>query len=100
MRGGDKYLKPITFTAEKATNQVIIKGNYEDYITAKEIIDKLDIAQPQIAIEVLILELSLNDNKTLGTQLRSKETGCADNLLGKILNSKHQGYLAKELFKI
>jgi len=91
VRGGDKYLKPITFTPELETNQLVIKGGYEDYIAAKEIIDKLDIAQPQIAIEVLILDLTLNDTKALGTQLRSKETGCADGLLGKNIKFQTSG---------
>lgn len=91
VRGGDKYLKPITFTPEEETNQLIIKGSYEDYMAAKEIIDKLDVAQPQIAIEVLILELSLDNTKSLGTQLRSKESGCGDNLLGKNIKFQTSG---------
>lgn len=95
VRGGDKYLKPITFTPEKETNQLIIKGNYEDYMAAKEIIDKLDIAQPQIAIEVLILDLSLNNIKSLGAQIRSKETGCADNLLGKNIKFQTSGLFGR-----
>lgn len=91
VRGGDKYLKPITFTPERETNQLVIKGNYEDYMAAKDIIDKLDVAQPQIAIEVLILELQLDNTKTIGAQLRSKETGCADNLLGKNVKFQTSG---------
>ena len=90
VRGGDKYLKPITFTPEKETNQLIIKGSYEDYMAAKDIIDKLDVAQPQIAIEVLILELTLDDTKSLGAQLRSKES-CGGNLLGKNINYQTSG---------
>lgn len=95
VRGGDKYLKPISFTPEKETNQLIIKGSYEDYMAAKEIIDRLDVAQPQIAIEVLILELTLNNTKSIGTQLRSKETGCADNLLGKNIKFQTSGLFGK-----
>lgn len=91
VRGGDKYLKPITFTPEEETNQLIIKGSYEDYMAAVAVIDKLDIAQPQIAIEVLILELQLDDTKSLGAQLRSKNTGCADNLLGKNIKFQTSG---------
>lgn len=91
MRGGDKYLKPITFTPERETNQLIIKGGYEDYMAAKEVIDKLDVVQPQIAIEVLILELELDNTKTIGAQLRSKTTGCGDNLLGKNIKFQTSG---------
>ena len=100
VRGGDKYLKPITFTPERETNQLIIKGGYEDYMAAKEIIDKLDVAQPQIAIEVLILELELDNTKTIGAQFRSKKQDVGIICWAKILNFKHLDYLAKESLPI
>jgi general secretion pathway protein D len=75
VRGGDKYLQPIAFIPQPETNQLIIKGGYDDYLKAKEIIARLDEPQPQVAIEILILDLSLSDMKGLGAQLRSKEPG-------------------------
>ncbi len=75
VRGGDKYLQPIAFVPQPETNQLIIKGGYDDYLKAKEIIARLDEPQPQVAIEVLILDVALNDAKSLGAQLRSKEPG-------------------------
>lgn len=75
VRDEDKYLKNISFIPEPATNTLIIKGDEEDYLKAKEIIIALDEAQPQVAIEVLILALDLNDTKRLGTQMRSKIPG-------------------------
>lgn len=82
VRGGDKFLKPMSFTAEPSTNQLIIQGNYEDYMTAKKIIDEIDQPQPQVAVEVLILAVDINDTKQLGTQIRSKEPG-PEGFLGK-----------------
>jgi general secretion pathway protein D len=81
VRGEDKYLKPMSFTAEKSTNRIIIRGDYDDYLKALEIIKKLDEPQPQVAIEVLLVSLDLNDQRLLGTQLRSKipETGVNNN---------------------
>jgi len=77
LRNGDKYLKNMSFIAEKETNQLIIKGDEDDYQKVKEIIAELDEAQPQVAIEVLIVSVNLNENKTLGAQLRNKSTGAS-----------------------
>ena len=72
VRGSDKYIKDMFFTPEPSTNKLIIKGDYEDYLLAREIIKALDEPQPQVAIEVLILSVDLIDNKEVGTALRSK----------------------------
>ncbi len=80
-------MKPITFTPEFETNRLIIKGDYEDFLRAKEIISELDAPQPQVAIEVLLLSVSLNDKKQLGAQMRSREPG-SEGLAGT--NVKYQ----------
>lgn len=72
VRGGDKYLKPMTFTPEPSTNTLIVKGDYEDFLKASEIIKKLDEPQPQVAVEALILTLDFEDQKELGTQIRNR----------------------------
>jgi len=72
VRGSDKYLRPMTFTPEPSTNQLIIRGSEEDFILVKPILEQLDEQQPQIGIEVLILSVTTIENKALGTQLRSK----------------------------
>lgn len=90
VRGGDKYIRPMTFTAEEETNQVIIKGDYEDYKRALEIMMKLDEPQPQVAIEVLLVSVDVTKSKELGVQLRSKVPG-ADGLLGKNVNFQTSG---------
>lgn len=81
VRAGDKYLKPMSFTSEPATNTIIIKGNYEDYLKALEIIKQLDAPQPQIAVEALLIGLDYDDRKELGTQLRNRVPE-SDGLLG------------------
>ena len=87
VRGEDKYMKAMSFTPQKETNQIIIRGEYEDYVKAVEIIKKLDEPQPQVAIEMLVLSVSLVDNRELGTQLRSAVPGI-DGLVGP--NTKFQ----------
>lgn len=93
VRGQDKYLRNMHFTAEPSTNQIIIKGDYNDYLVAKEIIQQLDEPQPQVAIEVLILSVDLKDEKELGVQLRSKYPGL-DGLLGTKVEFQTSGLKA------
>jgi general secretion pathway protein D len=90
VRGGDKYLKPITFTPEPATNNIVIKGDYEDYLKALEIIKRLDAPQPQVAIEALILTMNYDDNKEIGTQIRNKVPG-PNGLLGNNVDFQTSG---------
>lgn len=90
VRGGDKYTKPMSFTAERETNQLVIKGDYEDYLRVKNIIDSLDEPQPQVAIEVLLVSVDINKSKELGSQIRTKIPG-PDGLLGKNVNFQTSG---------
>lgn len=90
VRGGDKFIKQMAFTPEVETNQIIIKGDYEDYLRAKEVLDKLDEPQPQVAIEVLLLSIDVEKSRELGVQLRSKVPG-PDGLLGKNVNFQTSG---------
>lgn len=92
VRGEDKYLKPLLFIPEKENNRLIIKGEYDDYLRAKEVIEKLDEAQPQVAIEVLIVTVDLNDSKKLGGQLRNKLGGPTAGALGKNVNVQTSGF--------
>lgn len=90
VRGKDKYLKPMNFTADPSTNKLIIKADYEDYLMAKQVIEDLDKPQPQVAIDVLILSVRLIDEKSIGTQLRSKIPGL-DGLLGQNVKFQTSG---------
>lgn len=73
IRGNDQYLKQLLFVPEKETNRLIIKGKFEDYIDAVEVLEKLDSPPAQVEIEILILSVVLQDTKSLGAQIRSKE---------------------------
>lgn len=92
VRGQDKYLRPMLFVAEPATNRIIVRGYYEDYLKAKEVMDQLDAPQPQVGIEVLILTVSLTQIRQLGTQLRSKQPGI-NGLLGNNVKFQTSGLL-------
>ena len=72
VRGGDKYFKKMTFTAEPENNRLIIRGNYDDFQKIKKILDDIDEPPVQVAIELLILGVRIEDRKDLGIQLRNK----------------------------
>jgi len=94
VRGQDKYLKDMTFTPEEVGNRIVIRGDYEDYLKAKEIIERLDAPQPQVAVEVLILSIGLSDIKELGAQIRNKPRSAdlqSDGLLKKNINFQTSG---------
>lgn len=73
VRDSDRYLRPdISITAEPNTNVLIIKANYEDYLDIYRTLKELDIEQPQVIIKVLILDVTLSDNRQFGVQLRDQ----------------------------
>jgi len=94
VRGGDKYLKSMSFTPVRETNTLIIQGDYDDYLQVLEIVKELDAPQPQIAVEVLVISITNNDKKQLGTQLRSKVPGSTQGILGNNVVFQTSGFLA------
>lgn len=88
VRGGDKYLKPLYFKSEPSTNTIVVKGEYEDFLKALEIIKRLDEPQPQVAIEALIITIDWTNTKQLGTQLRNK---VPDGAFGRGVNFQTSG---------
>jgi len=95
VRGGDQYMRPISFIAEPATNRLVIKGHYDDYLKAVEVIKALDVDQPQVAIEILILSIDITKTKQLGAQIRSKTFGGTDGLVGPNVKFQTSGLFAQ-----
>jgi general secretion pathway protein D len=73
VRDNDKYLRPMTFQAESSGNRLLINAEKEDYLKVLEIIKQLDVKQPQVAIEVLIVNVTSTDNREIGVQIRNKD---------------------------
>ena len=71
-RGGEKYFNRMFFESEKQSNRLIVRGEEEDFNTVKEIILDLDKAQPQVAIEVLIVNLENISGNELSSQIHNK----------------------------
>lgn len=57
----------IKIAPDENTNALIITATAKDYKTlAAEVIDKLDIPRKQVYVEVVIMELTIDKNRTLG----------------------------------
>ena len=97
IRDGNKFFRPtVRITPEPTGNRLIINADYEEYLKLREVIERLDVEQPQVAIKVLILNVDLTDNTQLGTQLRNKveccdNTGGAASVLGRNVNFQTSG---------
>lgn len=72
---------PVTITADKPTNSLIINANPDDYRTIEEIIAKLDIKRKQVYVEALILELSMDATQRLGVSLQGAANVGDDSLV-------------------
>lgn len=71
---GSLSTSPVTITADKPTNSLIINASLDNYKTIKQIIDKLDIKRKQVYVEALILELSMDATQRLGVSLQGAGT--------------------------
>jgi general secretion pathway protein D len=56
----------ISVTADAATNSLIIQASKEGFNTLAGVIAKLDVERPQVSVEALIMELTVNDSLGLG----------------------------------
>ena len=56
----------ISISPDPATNSLIIQASKEGFQTISEVIEKLDVERPQVSVEALIMELSVNDDLNLG----------------------------------
>ncbi len=54
-------------------NNLIIAARNDDWKRIKRLIEQLDLPQPQVIIEVLIADLTLDDTRALGTILRNAQ---------------------------
>jgi general secretion pathway protein D len=56
----------ISVTADPATNSLVIQASQEGFNTLSAVIEKLDVARPQVLVEALIMEVDVSDNEELG----------------------------------
>jgi general secretion pathway protein D len=61
-------------TNNQAGNRLIIAARRDDWLRIERLIKDLDKPQLQVAIEVLIVDLTIEEDKALGAQLRNLST--------------------------
>jgi len=80
--GEYKFFTDVVISAEQASsgteqgrgtgNRLIISCNQDDWSRLERFIDDLDKPQPQVALEMLIVDVNTTDTKALGAQFRTK----------------------------
>ncbi|MEW5724841.1 MAG: type II secretion system secretin GspD [Thermodesulfobacteriota bacterium] len=60
----------VLITADKATNSLIIRAEYQDFLVLRGIIEQLDIQRAQVLVEGIIMEMSLRKATALGAEWR------------------------------
>ncbi|NIS69749.1 MAG: type II secretion system secretin GspD, partial [Proteobacteria bacterium] len=74
----------VVITPDKATNSLVITASPQDFEVLKGVIEQLDIRRPQVFVEGLIMEVSMDRLRELGVEFRSipedlaKDTSVAD----------------------
>ncbi len=69
VRDGQKYLQPMTIVADNHSNSLIINTTPDDYPAVEQLIKTLDVPQKQVALEVLIVQVTGTKVKELGSQI-------------------------------
>ncbi len=70
----------LRITADPATNSVVLVGSRRDYETVRDVIEELDIRRKQVFVEAAILEVGLDNIKSLGGNFSLGFTINDDNL--------------------
>jgi len=72
-QGDIVVLNQTKMISDERTNALLIYASREDMKTIKDIIAKLDVVLAQVLIEAVIIEVTLNDNFTLGVSYEEKK---------------------------
>lgn len=73
-------------TAVQGGNRLLVAAKKNDWINVKRLIEELDKPQPQVALDVLIVDINATDNNLLASHLRNK-----DGLFPKEFNAQFAG---------
>jgi type II secretory pathway component GspD/PulD (secretin) len=77
-RSGQHYFSDISFQADLQTNTLLIFGTNDDINAIIPIIKKLDQRQPQVSLEILIINVDYSIIKRMGTAIRNPFPGAVN----------------------
>lgn len=69
VRDGLKYFQTMNIVPDSWSNSLIINATAEDFEALKPLIKELDVPQKQVGLEVLFVQVTDVDSKTLGAQI-------------------------------
>lgn len=107
MEGGYKVFEDVFIKAETDTtgesestkhgngNRLVVACNREDWKRLSAFIDKLDKPQPQVAMEIMIVDVTIDQSKALGFQMRNFK----GKSLGKNINAEFAHLLEMPVFR-
>lgn len=78
------YTRYNEYHPQRGGNRLVIAARKQDWLRIEKLIKDLDKPQPQVGIEVLIVDVSVDKAKILGSHLRNKEG--FNNSIGKQVN--------------
>ncbi|HEX68033.1 MAG TPA: type II secretion system protein GspD [bacterium] len=79
---GVPFKEEISILADKATNSLIISASPQDYEEIEKVIKKLDIPRPQVLVEALIADVSMEKLRELGVEWAGKRTEDSGEIIG------------------
>jgi general secretion pathway protein D len=77
--GSSEFSGFITIQPDERTNSVVVSGTYDDIRLIKGIVAKIDVLLAQVAIQVVIAEVTLSDNDQDGISALGLTVGKAPN---------------------
>lgn len=64
--GGGMFQDEVRITPDQATNSLVILANAKDYLSVRDLIQRLDLPRRQVFIEATVMEISLSKSRDLG----------------------------------
>lgn len=95
IRAGERYFSEVSFQADPQTNTLLVLGTDDDMKLLMPIIKKLDVRQPQVALEILVINVDYSIIKRMGTALRNPFPG-AVNFQAVSYNTSQTGAIINE----
>jgi general secretion pathway protein D len=81
VKNGEKYFTNTSIISEPLTNTLIITSPDDEYKHVYSLIQSIDVEQPQVTFDIIMLSVDVSKAKQLGAQIRNK-----DGFLGKHIN--------------
>jgi general secretion pathway protein D len=81
VKNGEKFFINTSIVSEPSTNTLIITSPDDEYRHVYELLQSIDIEQPQVTLDIIMLSVDVSKAKQLGAQIRN-----TDGFLGKNLN--------------